>query len=653
MRRLAALVGAPLIGLLAVSVGLPLTPPAAAAPGEELAPIMLVLDASGSMAKAAPGGTKMTAAKLAVHTLVDTMPADARMGLTIYGASTGSSAGEKPAGCKDVKVVLPVGPIDKAAITAAADAAQPHGYTPIGQALRTAADALPKEGPRAVVLVSDGEDTCAPPDPCEVAKELAKQGVELRVHTVGYQVDAKAKAQLTCIAQATGGTYTNVPDASALGQALTRVTSSAVRNYQPAGTPVTGTPTLADAPVVTPGGYLDTLGFVRKRYYAVDIPEGYTAYFAATVPSQRGGSVQDLIGLNLAVHGVGGESCNAHENEMTTLGGDGESVSTLLVWNGVARDAVAQCRKPGRYTFVVYLSGAGDHGSVTADEAERLPVELQVGLEPPVSGDAGPAPDTKPVAFADPGGPERPVTGGGSFGTAATLPGTGRYAEPISFGEIVYYRIRVQWGQSLAYRVQYRSDRFLGSANVSSDLYSPARGTAAWDTNGYTGGGVQSLPSADRDAFATLPVRYRNREVGNDPDIYQHRSVQSVAGWYYISVKLGRNLFRSDGNPPVSLTLTVSLTGTPEKGPEYANAAGDDTFGSTGNTVPAASPSPTVSASAALPKASNKPVLVGWVIAGSAGGGVLAVGAVAIVLLARRRRTTRPDGSGPSAAPGQ
>jgi Ca-activated chloride channel homolog len=153
--------------------------PAARAAGE-LAPTILVLDSSGSMDEAAPGGTKMAAAKRAVRTLVDALPAEAQLGLAVYGAGTGNAASDKAAGCKDVKVVHPVGPLDKAAVIRSADAAKPRGYTPIGRSLRAAADALPKEGPRSIVLVSDGEDTCAPPDPCEVAKQLAKEGVERR-----------------------------------------------------------------------------------------------------------------------------------------------------------------------------------------------------------------------------------------------------------------------------------------------------------------------------------------------------------------------------------------------------------------------------------------------------------------------------------------
>jgi Ca-activated chloride channel family protein len=50
-----------------------------------------------------------------------------------------------------------------------------------------------------------------------VAKELSKLGAEIVVHTVGFGVDDKSRKQLTCVAQATGGTYSDAPDGTSLG----------------------------------------------------------------------------------------------------------------------------------------------------------------------------------------------------------------------------------------------------------------------------------------------------------------------------------------------------------------------------------------------------------------------------------------------------
>src|SRR5690606_4133996 len=132
-----------------------------------------------------------------------------------YGTSTGNSDAERAQGCQDVTVLQPPQALDRGALTDAVDRVTPRGFTPIGRSLEVAAEALPQRGPRSIVLVSDGEDTCAPPEPCEVVQALAGQGLDLVVHTVGFGVDDATRAQLACIAQATGGTYSDAPDADA------------------------------------------------------------------------------------------------------------------------------------------------------------------------------------------------------------------------------------------------------------------------------------------------------------------------------------------------------------------------------------------------------------------------------------------------------
>ncbi len=67
-----------------------------------------------------------------------------------------------------------------------------------------------RPAPSAIVLITDGEDTCAPLDPCEVAREIAAKGIHLTIDTLGLVPNAKIREQLSCIAEATGGTYTSV-----------------------------------------------------------------------------------------------------------------------------------------------------------------------------------------------------------------------------------------------------------------------------------------------------------------------------------------------------------------------------------------------------------------------------------------------------------
>lgn len=88
---------------------------------------------------------------------------------------------------------------------------RPTDWTPIGLALRAAGPATSAPG-------DDTPDrprprqrgTRPPPDPCEVARNLAVLGTHLVVDTRGITLDEKVRRRLTCIADATCGTYTAV-----------------------------------------------------------------------------------------------------------------------------------------------------------------------------------------------------------------------------------------------------------------------------------------------------------------------------------------------------------------------------------------------------------------------------------------------------------
>ncbi|WP_084481755.1 vWA domain-containing protein [Nocardia grenadensis] len=610
----------------------PLAAPALAqqSPGQqnpEYAPTMLVLDASGSMAAADPGGsTKMDAAKNAVRSFVAAAPDSSKVGLTAYGTATGSSDAEKAAGCQDVKVLHPVDTVDKPGLTAASDGIVPSGYTPIGTALRTAAGALPQSGPRSVVLVSDGLDTCAPPDPCEVARELSAQGAEIVVHAIGFGVDDPSRAQLTCIAQTTGGTYTDAVDGKTLEQVLPRVTATALRTYAATGTPIAGTADHRDAPVAEPGQYLDVLDQKKQRYYAVDVPERATAYFSGTVsfPRGRGNASMANNVLNLRIYGRDGQDCHAFEFEQATRSTDGVALTVASMWKGAAEApngyaAHDKCTGGGRYYFMLEWAHVAD------DAPARLPIELAVGIEPAVA-DPGPAAEPTPVTFAAPGGSTAPVVGGGSFNVAAPLPGTGRYTDTLQRGEFVFYRVKLDWGQGLAYRVRFGETPGRGVdnlSNINTTLYAPSRKELDDDFAAYTG--TEHILPTNEPALATPPIRYLNREA-SDLTIAE----QAVAGDYYIAVKLGPNSGAGVA-APVPVELEIDIVGEAESGPRYQD--GTETTGTFGENEKRAAGNETDRAADESDTAVSPLV---WGAAVALGVGLLLI-VVVVVLLARRR----------------
>lgn len=152
--------------------------------------------------------------------------------------------------------MLLVAPLDRNRMERAVDSFSAKGETPIASSMGKAVDDLGDSGKRVIILISDGQETCAK-DPCQVAKKLAKSGVELQFNAIGLAVNSKARQQLQYIATAEGGNYYDAADTQALNDAINKLTPRALRPFQVSGTPVQGTVDVAGAPPVTAGQYKD------------------------------------------------------------------------------------------------------------------------------------------------------------------------------------------------------------------------------------------------------------------------------------------------------------------------------------------------------------------------------------------------------------
>ncbi|CAM2740948.1 VWA domain-containing protein [Skermania piniformis] len=183
-------------------------------------PTILILDGSGSMAEADAPGPRIDAAKAAGAALVDALPDGSSIGLITYGTHTGSSDAEKTAGCRDISTLVPLGKLDRGSIRGAINGLRPSGWTPISLALSDAVTQLPDDGKaQAIVLVSDGEDTCDTP-PCDAAAEAERSRPGLSISTIGFKTVGAASDQLSCIAAATGGLFVQADNAGQLSARL-------------------------------------------------------------------------------------------------------------------------------------------------------------------------------------------------------------------------------------------------------------------------------------------------------------------------------------------------------------------------------------------------------------------------------------------------
>lgn len=233
--------------------------------------LMFILDASSSMLAKDEGSTmRIDRAKTALKSTLDSLPADTQVGLRVYGSEVPDT--DQAAGCQDTVRLNAPKANNVAAIKTSVDAIQAKGWTLMGKSLQEVAGDFTGEGPKSVILLSDGIDTCETPNACEVAKSLQSRGVRVKINTLGLLVDDAARQQLSCIAENSGGTYFDINDLNKLGSTVSALTQREVSLFTLKGVPIAGTLRPEDAPVMLADtNYTDTILFPQERYYAFDL----------------------------------------------------------------------------------------------------------------------------------------------------------------------------------------------------------------------------------------------------------------------------------------------------------------------------------------------------------------------------------------------
>lgn len=566
--------------------------------------LILVLDGSGSMKEpAGDGRTRMAAAKDGLTGVIDKLPQDSKAGLRVYGSTIEDGQGS----CTDSELLAPVEDVDPAALTAGVNKLKPLGNTPIAYSLKKAYADLPSEGPRSIVLVSDGEENCGG-DPCKVARDLKKKGADFYVDVVGLQLRGKSRNQMTCIASAGGGTYYDVKDLKQLTSTLTRTSVRAARGYEPAGIPVEGGTSVEQGTDVDNGQWLDTIGDSGEEFYELPDPGKGTLHVSASTPPSIG-SGATAERLEVGVFSTDGTECGSGANGFVQ--GAINEESPLVV----GYSATAEVRKS---------CGDGPYvAKVTAPDVQGVqPLEVLVRSEPAVTTTKGLPPGfTEGSGFSDdaegqaPSGEPVSVVGGPNFSSAPpTEPG--RYSDSILMGETLFYRVPdVAWGQ------QTVCDFTLGKSSeaqgvlddkgfavpVRSGIFGPLKSpipdaSATRNTVQYNGGEDAAVH------VATPRVAYLNRDSNQDASL-----ATSLDGDFYCSLTpLETSAAEVSDIGEIPVTLDVSVTGDATGEPEYAsdpNAPADDEDDGT--------------------------MGLGWVWAL---GGIVALVALAVALLAALRR---------------
>lgn len=171
-----------------------------------------IIDSSGSMAQ--NFGAKQTKMAVLKKMMKEYLNAQwnqqSASGLTVFGS-------QKEKDCQDIKRLIKPGSSQLGEIDLVTKTFEPKGMTPIGASLEKAFIDLKKySGPKKIVLITDGEETCGK-DPCQVVKKIKSSGVKLDffVVTLGLQDQTDVLLKLKCI-----GDLKNAKDEAELDKIL-------------------------------------------------------------------------------------------------------------------------------------------------------------------------------------------------------------------------------------------------------------------------------------------------------------------------------------------------------------------------------------------------------------------------------------------------
>jgi hypothetical protein len=182
-----------------------------------------VLDASPRMLQASEGGTRLSVAQGVLAEIVRPASPAVTAGLRVFGA------GQLAGACQDTDLLVPLALANQTKISDRLSTLQ--GGAGVDSALGVAMvaairDLAATRGPHSLVVVTGGADSCNPQAGQLIAQEANRQGIQLQLFVVGYQVSsADAIAIKGVVDQTAGATYLQANNAADLRRTLASIQS--------------------------------------------------------------------------------------------------------------------------------------------------------------------------------------------------------------------------------------------------------------------------------------------------------------------------------------------------------------------------------------------------------------------------------------------
>jgi Ca-activated chloride channel family protein len=167
---------------------------------------------------------KIKIAREYLMTFVDSLEKldNVELGLRVYG----HQSEVPPQDCNDTKLEVPISKNNGDKIKYTLRYLRPKGTTPIARSLELAKYDFPEcdNCRNIIILITDGREACEG-DPCEVSKELQKDGIILKPFIIGIGLDPNFEETFKCV-----GKFYNSPSKEKFKQALDIVISKALNS---------------------------------------------------------------------------------------------------------------------------------------------------------------------------------------------------------------------------------------------------------------------------------------------------------------------------------------------------------------------------------------------------------------------------------------
>lgn len=183
-----------------------------AAPIDPRIAVEIILDTSGSMRGKLGRTTRIAAAKEVLTRLVrDELPPGIPVALRVFD--------DRRRSC-ETELAVPLGPLDPEAMAATIKGLRTRAATPLAAAIEQVADDLAGvTGPRIVVVVSDGRESCGG-DPEAAVRALRAEGFDVTVNVVGLGLGREDRRRIRRLATLGGGAYFDARGAGQLEAAI-------------------------------------------------------------------------------------------------------------------------------------------------------------------------------------------------------------------------------------------------------------------------------------------------------------------------------------------------------------------------------------------------------------------------------------------------